>query len=66
VVEDVTEMRRPALAGTPAAATAVGSGAQAPATTAATSPGSPSYSYYRSMMSSYYGGSSMMGGAGTS
>ena len=40
-------------------------GSPAPATIAAASPGSPSYSYYRSMMSSYYGGSSMMGGTGT-
>lgn len=40
-----------------------GSGAQAPATTAATALGSPPYSYYRSMMNSFYGGSSMMGGS---
>jgi hypothetical protein len=40
------------------AVAASGSGAQAPA---ATAPGSPPYSYYRSMMSGYYGGSSMMG-----
>ena len=49
--------------GTGIAIAAVGSGAPALATGAA-SPGSPSYSYYRSTMSSYYGGSSMMGGTG--
>jgi rusticyanin len=43
---------------------ASGSGTQAPVATAAAAPGSPPYSYYRSMMSSYYGGSSMMGGSG--
>lgn len=43
---------------------ASGSGSQAPAATAAAAPGSPPYSYYRSMMSGYYGGSSMMGGSG--
>jgi rusticyanin len=43
---------------------ASGPGAPVPAATAATTPGSPPYSYYRSMMSSYYGGSSMMGGSG--
>jgi rusticyanin len=41
------------------------SGTQAPAAAAAAAaPGSPPYSYYRSMMSGYYGGSSMMGGSG--
>ena len=53
-----------AAIGAGAAIAASGSGAQAPATTAASAPGSPPYSYYRSMMSSYYAGSSMMGGAG--
>jgi rusticyanin len=43
---------------------ASGSGTQAPAATAVAAPGSPPYSYYHSMMSSYYGGSSMMGGSG--
>jgi hypothetical protein len=43
---------------------ASGSGTQAPVATAAVAPGSPPYSYYRSMMSRYYGGSSMMGGSG--
>jgi rusticyanin len=43
---------------------ASGSGTQAPVATAVAAPGSPPYSYYRSMMSSYYGGSSMMGGSG--
>ncbi len=43
---------------------AVGTGSPAPAATAATAPGSPPYSYYRSMMAGYYGGSSMMGGSG--
>jgi rusticyanin len=51
--------------GTGIAIATAGSGAPAPAT-AAPSAGSPSYSYYRSTMSSYYGGSSMMGGTGTS
>jgi rusticyanin len=50
--------------GAGAAIAASGSGAQAPAATAAAAPGSPPYSYYRSMMSGYYGGSSMMGGSG--
>ena len=45
------------------AVAASGSGTQAPAAAAA-APGSPPYSYYRSMMSRYYGGSSMMGGSG--
>jgi len=45
------------------AVVASGSG-RAPAAAAA-APGSPPYSYYRSMMSRYYGGSSMMGGSGT-
>ena len=36
----------------------------APATTVATAPGSPGYSYYRSMMGGYFGGTSMMGGTG--
>jgi rusticyanin len=46
-------------------ATAVaGPGGPATTTTVAAPPGSPGYSYYRSMMSSYYGGSSMMGGSG--
>ena len=44
------------------AVVASGSG-RAPAAAAA-APGSPPYSYYRSMMSRYYGGSSMMGGSG--
>ena len=43
---------------------ASGSGSQAPAATAAATPGSPPYSYYRSMMSSYYDASSMMSGSG--
>jgi hypothetical protein len=43
---------------------ASGSGTQAPVAIAAAGPGSPPYSYYRSMMSSYYDGSSMMGGSG--
>jgi hypothetical protein len=51
--------------GTGAAIAASGSGTQTPATTAAAVPGSPPYSYYRSMMSSYYGGSSMMGESGS-
>jgi rusticyanin len=46
------------------AVAASGSGTQSPAATAAAAPGSPPYSYYRSMMSSYYGGSPMMGGSG--
>ena len=46
------------------AVAASGSGARAPGAAAA-APGSPPYSYYRSMMSRYYGGSSMMGGSGT-
>jgi rusticyanin len=41
---------------------ATGSGAPAQSTVAA-SPGGPGYSYYRSMMGRYYGGSSMMGGS---
>jgi rusticyanin len=45
------------------AVAAGGSGTQAPAAAAADAPGSPPYSYYRSMMSGYYGGSSMMGGS---
>jgi rusticyanin len=43
------------------AATSGGSQAQ---TTVATSPGGPGYSYYRHMMGSYFGSSSMMGGTG--
>ena len=33
--------------------------------TVATAPGSPPYSYYHSMMGSYVGGTSMMGGSGS-
>jgi hypothetical protein len=40
------------------------SGGQAHPAPVATSPGGPGYPFYRSMMSSYYGGSGMMGGAG--
>jgi rusticyanin len=40
-----------------------GSGA-GQSTTVATAPGGPGYSYYRSMMGRYAGGSSMMGGTG--
>jgi rusticyanin len=47
--------------GTGAAIAASGSGSPGPAATAA---GGPPYSYYRSMMGGYYGGSPMMGGAG--
>jgi rusticyanin len=47
-------------------AAAGGPGTQAPAAASAAAPGSPPYSYYRSMMSSYYGGSPMMGGSGSS
>ena len=50
--------------GTGAAIAASNSGATAPAATATTAPGSPPYSYYRSMMNGYSGGSSMMGGSG--
>jgi rusticyanin len=46
--------------GTGAAIAASDSGAPAPAVAA---PGSPPYSYYRSIMGSYLGGSSMMGGS---
>lgn len=46
------------------AVAASGSGTQAPAATAAAAPGTPPYSYYHSMMSGYYGGSSMMGRSG--
>ena len=45
-------------------ATSGSPGAPAGTAPAAAAPGSPSYSYYRSMMSRYYGGSSMMGGPG--
>ena len=48
-------------AGTGAAIAADHSGGPAAAVTA---PGSPPYSYYRSMMSGYYGSSPMMGGSG--
>jgi rusticyanin len=47
------------------AGAASSSGTQAPAATEGTAPGSPPYSYYRSMMSGYYGGSTMMGGSGS-
>jgi rusticyanin len=50
--------------GVGAAIAASGSGAQAPAATTAAAPGSPPYSYYRSTMSGYHGGPSMMGGSG--
>jgi hypothetical protein len=46
-------------------AVTAGPGAPATPATASAWPGSPSYSYYRSMMSSYLGGSSMMGGPGS-
>ena len=46
------------------AVAATGSGTQSPAATATAAPGSPPYSYYRSMMSGYYGSSPMMGGSG--
>jgi rusticyanin len=40
-------------------------GGPAQSTTVTTAPGGPGYSYYRSMMGSYFGGSSMMGGSGS-
>ena len=44
---------------------ATSGGGPAPNSTVATSPGGPGYSYYRSMMGGYFGGSSMMGGTGS-
>ncbi len=63
VLISVTAMAAAGL-GAGLAFAASGSGSPAPAATAAAAPGSPPYSYYRTMMSSYYGGSSMMGGSG--